>query len=145
MKVHLKRQDQAVHFLGTNSIGNSISIDSSAVGPKESKGVSPMELLLMGIAGCSSIDIVMILEKMRQPLDDLEIIVEGKRREEIPRTFTDIHLKFIFIGNLKVDKVESAIQLSMEKYCSVSKMLEKAATITHEYEIKVPHSSNPKV
>ncbi len=142
MKVHLKRQDQAVHFLGTNSIGNSINIDSSAVGPADSKGVSPMELLLMGIAGCSSIDIVMILEKMRQPLDDLEIIVDGTRPEDItPRVFTEIHLKFIFTGNLKEDKVKSAIELSLEKYCSVSKMLESTAKITYEYEINAPQSN----
>lgn len=141
MKVHLKRQDQAVHFLGTNSGGKSIHIDSSAVGPSDSQGVSPMELLLMGIAGCSSIDIVMILEKMRQPLDDLEIIVDGTRPEGIvPRVFTEIHLKFIFTGNLKVDKVEKAINMSLETYCSVSKMLEKTAKITYEYEIKAPDS-----
>ena len=142
MRVHLKRQDQAVHFLGTNGIGNSIHIDSSSVGPKESKGVSPMELLLMGIAGCSSIDIVMILEKMHQPLEDLEIIVDGTRAEDqIPKVFTAIHLKFIFTGALKDNKVKQAIDLSLEKYCSVSKMLEKTATISYEYEIKVPHSN----
>ena len=141
MKVHLKRQDQAVHFLGTNSIGNSIHIDSSAVGPEESKGVSPMELLLMGIAGCSSIDIVMILEKMRQPLDDLEIFVEGKRADNVPRVFTDIQLRFVFTGDLKKDKVESAIEMSLAKYCSVSKMLEKTAKIDYVYEIKVPQNS----
>ncbi|MEM9820914.1 MAG: OsmC family protein [Bacteroidota bacterium] len=141
MKVHLKRQDQAVHFLGTNSIGNSIHIDSSAIGPAESKGVSPMELLLMGVAGCSSIDIVMILEKMRQPLDDLEIFVEGKRADEVPRVFTDIQLRFVFTGHLKKDKVESAIEISLAKYCSVSKMLEKTAKIDYVYEIKIPQDA----
>ena len=101
-----------------------------------------MELLLMGIAGCSSIDIVMILEKMHQPLEDLEIIVDGTRAEDqIPKVFTAIHLKFIFTGALKDNKVKQAIDLSLEKYCSVSKMLEKTATISYEYEIKVPHSN----
>ena len=96
-----------------------------------------MQMLLMGIAGCSGIDIDMILKKMRQPLDDLEVIVTGEREEgAIPALFTKIHLEFILTGDLKEEKVKKAIAMSMDTYCSVGKMLEKAAEISYDYTIK---------
>lgn len=136
MKVHLKRQNDAVHFIGTNETGNSIDIDGGPVAGGENKGVRPMQLLLMGIAGCSSIDIVMILKKMRQPIDDLEIIVHADRADTAPKVFTKIQLEFILTGDLKPEKVKKAIDMSLEKYCSVSKMLEKTADISYTYSIK---------
>ena len=96
-----------------------------------------MELLLMSFAGCSSIDIITYLKKMRQELIDFDVQVEGFREENaIPAVFTKIHIHYILTGQLKPSKVEKAISLSLEKYCSVSKMLEKAAEITCSYEIK---------
>lgn len=129
MEVKLQRLNDSKLFQATNEEGQSIELsgDGNAVGP--------MESVLMAAAGCSSIDIVMILEKMRQPLEDIQVEVKGTRRDEIPRTFTDIHLHYTLKGDLKQDKVEKAIDMSMEKYCSVSLMLAKAANITSSFEI----------
>jgi len=129
MKVKLQRLNDSKHFQATNEEGHSIELsgDGNAVGP--------MESVLMAAAGCSSIDIVMILEKMRQPLEDIQVEVTGTRRDEIPKTFTDINLHYTLKGDLKKDKVEKAIEMSMEKYCSVSLMLAKAANISSSFEI----------
>ncbi len=134
--IKMKRLNDAVHFVATNEEGNSIHMDGSAKIGGEGKGVRPMETVLMAIAGCSSIDIVMILKKMRQNLEDIEVEVNGEKVETIPQVFKTIHIKYILTGNLKEEKVAEAVRLSMEKYCSVSKMIEKAAEITYEYEIK---------
>ena len=130
MKVTLERLNDSKHFKGTNEEGQSLELsgDGNAVGP--------MQSVLMAAAGCSTIDIVMILEKMRQPLDDIKVEVKGTRREEIPRVFTDIHMHYICYGDLKENKVKQAIDMSLEKYCSVSLMLGKAATVTSSFEIK---------
>ncbi len=135
-KVNMKRVNDKVHFRAYNSTGNIVSMDGSPKIGGENKGVRPMELLLMAFAGCSSIDIVSILAKMRQNLKDLDVEVEGFREEgAIPAVFTKIHIHYKLSGDLKEDKVVQAIEMSLDKYCSVSKMLEKAAEITHSYEI----------
>jgi len=129
MKVQLSSEGSLNSFVATNEQGHQVKLsgDGSAAGP--------MESVLMAIAGCSTIDIVMILEKMRQPLEKIDVKVEAERREEIPRTFTEVKLHYILTGDLKVKKVEQAINSSLEKYCSVSKMIEKSAKITSSYEI----------
>ena len=129
MKVSLKSGETLNSFVATNDKGHEVKLagDGSAVGP--------MQSVLMAIAGCSTIDIVMILEKMRQPLEHIEVEVEAERREEIPRTFTKVNLHYKLTGGLKEKKVEQAINSSLEKYCSVSKMIEKSAEITSSYEI----------
>lgn len=128
--------NDAVHFEGVNASGNTIQMDGSAAIGGEDKGVRPMELLLFGTASCSCIDIVAILKKMRQPIDDLQVEVEGYRdTDQTPAVFTKIHLHYIFKGDLKEEKVKQALELSLEKYCSVSKMLEKTAEITYDYSI----------
>lgn len=129
MKVQLSSGDSLHSFVATNEKGHQVNLsgDGTAAGP--------MESVLMAIAGCSTIDIVMILEKMRQPLENIDVKVEAERREEIPRTFTDIKLHYILTGDLKVSKVEQAINSSLDKYCSVSKMIEKSAKISSSYEI----------
>ena len=136
MKVSISRQNNAVHFEGINASGNTLQMDGSPAIGGEDKGVRPMELLLFGTAACSCIDIVMILQKMRQDLKDLKVDVEGQRdKENTPSVFTDIHLHYKFWGDLNPTKVEQALKLSMEKYCSVSAMLDKTAKITYEYTI----------
>lgn len=129
MKVKLERINDSKHFKGINEEGLSLELsgDGNAVGP--------MQSVLMATAGCSSIDIVMILEKMRQPLEDIKVEVEGTRREELPRIFTDMHLHYILTGDLKEKKVEQAINSSLDKYCSVSLTLEKTVKITSSFEI----------
>lgn len=136
MNITLQRQNDAVHFEGRNAEGLTVQIDGSASVGGEDQGVRPMELMLMSLAGCSSIDVVSILKKMKQPLQDMRIEVRGDREAgAIPAVFTAIHLHYHVYGNLDPGKVEKAIHLSMTKYCSATKMLEKAAPITHEYTI----------
>jgi putative redox protein len=130
MNVTLSTADGNLNkFIGTNEAGIDVTIGH------QGEGVSPMENVLVSLAGCSTIDIIMILQKMRQEVVKVTVDVKSKRRDDIPRTFTDIHLHFIIFGNVKTNKAEQAVASSMEKYCSVSKMLEKAATITSSFEV----------
>jgi len=136
-KINMKRVNDKVHFRAYNATGNITSMDGSPGIGGEGKGVRPMEMVLMAMAGCSSIDIVMILEKMRQGLENLDVQVEGFREEgAVPAVFTKIHIHFIVSGDLKESKVKQAVDMSLGKYCSVSKMLEKSVEITSSYEIK---------
>lgn len=96
------------------------------------EGLRPMESLLASLAGCSAVDVVMILKQQREPLEGLEIQVEGKRAEAIPAVFTEIHLRFLLHGPVAESKARRAVALSAEKYCSISKMLEPTVRITHE-------------
>ena len=129
MKIKLHSTDNLDHYTATNEKGQTVALsgDGSAVGP--------MQSVLMAIAGCSTIDIVMILKKMRQDLQKIEVETEAKRREEIPKTFTEIHMHYKLYGEIKEKKAQEAINLSIEKYCSVSKMLEKAAEIKTSFVI----------
>lgn len=96
-----------------------------------------MQLLLAGIGGCSAIDIIGILEKQKQDLQDLRVEVDGdKKKNDTYSEFKTIHLKFIFTGDLDPKMVERAIDLSINKYCSVSRALEKGSKITHSYVIR---------
>jgi putative redox protein len=116
--------------------GHQIPLDAPKASGGADSGSSPKGLLLSGLGGCSGIDVVSILEKMRVPIDGLEVEVGAGLTDEHPRVFTNIHMKYVFRGkNLPLDKLERAIQLSMEKYCGVSAMLAKAAPITWEMEV----------
>ncbi|HID8504938.1 OsmC family protein [Proteus mirabilis] len=122
-------------FVGESSSGHQVMMD----GNSGDKAPSPMEMVLIAAGGCSAIDVVSILRKGRHQVTDCEVKLTSKRREEAPRLFTDINLHFIVSGKALTDKiVERAVQLSAEKYCSVSLMLGKAANITHSFEIKDP-------
>lgn len=135
-KINLKRLDDHVNFEATNSTNNSMLMDGSdAIGGK-GNGVRPMETLLMGLAGCSGIDVVLILKKMKQVIDDIQIEVtaETEKIEDYKR-YSKINVHFDVWGNTKESKVAKAIEMSMEKYCSVSKTLEKASEITSSYKL----------
>ncbi len=100
-------------------------------------GASPMEMLLMGAGGCASIDIIMILKKARQKVDDCYVEVNGDRATEIPKFFNSIHMNFVITGRgLKETQIERAVKLSMEKYCSASLTLAKGLEITHSFEVR---------
>ncbi len=140
MHITLQRLNDAVHFEGKNDDGNTIQIDGSPDVGGEGKGVRPMQLLLMSLAGCSSIDVVTLLKKMRQPLEDIRVEVNGVRdMNEVPAVFKKIHLQFFLKGNLDEAKVRKAIGMSVEKYCSVGRMLDKTAEITWGVEIHETH------
>jgi len=119
MKISLKRINENYLFETVNERGNIVLLDNKT--DEEPKGASPMDLLLRGIAGCSSIDIVMILRKQNHELEDLLVEVDGYREDgAIPNVFKKIHLDFILKGDVPAAKVERAVKLSMDKYCSVS-------------------------
>lgn len=129
MKVTTQWQ-QDLTFVAENEAGQSITIDGDGKAP------SPMHLIAMAVAGCSSIDVVMILNKARQEVTDCVCEVDADRAEDAPRVFTKMHAHYKVTGkNLKESQVKRACDLSMEKYCSASLMLKKAVEITHSYEI----------
>ena len=113
--------------------GYSFTIDG-----KRQEGVGAMDLLLYGLAGCTAVDVVLILQKQRQPVEGVTVNVTGERASEHPKVYTKIHIEYIVKGDLKPEKVERAIQLSEEKFCSASAMLGKTAEITHSYQIIPP-------
>lgn len=123
-------------FVATNETGQSVIMDGQPASEGGKRGASPMEMLLMGIAGCSSIDVVDIAKKQRQDIVDCIATVEGKRADSVPKVFTEIHIHFKVLGRgLSADAIGKAVQLSAEKYCSASIMLGKAAQITHSFEV----------
>ena len=123
-------------MVGKSHSGHSITMDGPPEIGGENLGVRPMEMLLLGVAGCTMIDVVTTLKKMRQDLTNCETKLSAERADEHPKVFTDIHIQFIVKGvDLDPTKVEKAITLSAEKYCSASIMLGKTASITHDFEI----------
>jgi putative redox protein len=123
-------------MVGKSQSGHSITMDGPPEIGGENLGVRPMEMLLLGVAGCTMIDVVTTLKKMRQELTHCETKVNAERADDHPKVFTDIHIQFIIKGKgLDTKKVEKAITLSAEKYCSASIMLGKTASITHDFEI----------
>ena len=137
MQVDLNRVDGDFHFAALGGDKVAVHIDAAAGIGGTNAGARPMELILMGLGGCSAIDIILILKKSKQVIEDFRIVVEGQREEDAnPSPFVKIHIKYILKGNLKKEKVEQAIKLSMEKYCSVTTMLEKTADISWSYEIE---------
>ena len=123
-------------MVGKSHSGHSITMDGPPEIGGDNLGVRPMEMLLLGVAGCTMIDVVTTLKKMRQDLRNCETKLSAGRADQHPKVFTDIHIQFIVEGkDLDPKKVEKAITLSAEKYCSASIMLGKTASITHDFEI----------
>ncbi|HET7361064.1 MAG TPA: OsmC family protein [Salinimicrobium sp.] len=130
MKITLNRLNDNYHFETKNERGHSVHLDNNS--EENAQGASPMELLLIGIAGCSGIDIVSILKKQHLDMTDFKMEVEGFREEDaVPKVFTKIHLNIFIKGYIPENKAKRAVDLSIEKYCSVSKMLEKTAEISY--------------
>jgi len=137
MEIEVNLLNQAYHFEAKNEHGNAISIDASPAIGGENKGPRPMELLIMGLGGCSGIDVLSILRKQKIEPAGFRIKLHADREKDaIPSLFTDIVAEFIFKGPIDLSKAERAVQLSMEKYCSVAKTLEKTATITYKVTIE---------
>ncbi|KAA3614673.1 MAG: OsmC family peroxiredoxin [Calditrichaeota bacterium] len=136
MNIEINKKDNAFHMEAMGSGPLSVSIDAGKKSGGNDKGTRPMELILMGLGSCSAIDLISILKKQRQHLDDLKISVKAKRDEKnIPAVFTEIHLEYELSGELEEKKVERALDLSINKYCSVSKML--ATTVKINYTFKI--------
>ena len=126
-----------VAFEAKTQSGHSLIMDGSAEYGGENRGPRPMELLLTGLGGCASFDIVTILKKARQDITDVRCELKAERADTIPAVFTKIHLHFVVTGKeIKDKQVTKAVELSAEKYCSASKMLSDGGVeITHDYEI----------
>lgn len=135
MKARVKWVED-VCFMGETESGHAVIIDASPEVGGRNLGMRPMEMLLVGMGGCSSIDVVTILKKSRQPITDCVAEITAERADEIPKVFTKIHVHFIVTGKgLNPVQVERAVNLSAEKYCSASIMLGKAAQMSHDFEI----------
>ncbi|MCG2574492.1 OsmC family protein [Acinetobacter sp. ME22] len=126
-----------VAFEAKSESGHSVIMDGAPAYGGENRGARPMELILMGLGGCASFDIVTILKKARQDIDGVECQLQAERADEVPAVFTKIHLHFVVTGKaLKEKQVSKAVELSAEKYCSASKMLSSGGVeITHDFEI----------
>ncbi|ALE02242.1 OsmC family protein [Candidatus Pseudothioglobus singularis] len=123
-------------MVGKSDSGHTITMDGPPESGGENLGVRPMEMLLLGVAGCTMIDVVTTLKKMRQDLSHCETKINAERATDHPKVFTNIHIQFTVKGkDLDSKKVDKAITLSAEKYCSASIMLGEMATITHDFEV----------
>jgi putative redox protein len=135
MKARIKWVEDRT-FVGESGTGHSIVLGTSHGDSQRTPGPSAMELVLIGLGGCTAYDVVSILEKGREAVEDVTVELDADRAEEPPKVFTRIHMHFVVKGRgLARAKVERAIQLSAEKYCSASAMLAKTAAITHDFEV----------
>jgi len=128
MKINIKRVDDAFHFEGKNEDGRTVQMDAAEKIGGRNQGVRPTQMLLMALAGCSAIDVVSILKKQRQQIDDFQIEAEGEQEDlkDAAKIFTDIKVYFQLKGTIEPEKAKRAVVLSMEKYCSVEKTLRLA-------------------
>jgi len=135
MKARVKWLDN-MSFVGETGSGHSVVMDGAPDSGGRNLAARPMEMVLIGMGGCTAFDVVMILKKSRQPIDDCIVEITAERAEEIPKVFTKIHAHYVIKGKgLSEKQVEKAVNLTAEKYCSVSIMLAATAVVTHDFEI----------
>lgn len=134
MKVALRKVGPAL-FEAKNERGNTTFVDGPADVGGQDAAFRPMENVLVSLAGCAAVDVLLILQKGRHTVDDLRIEVDGQRKDAVPAVFETIHVHFSAQGSFDLGKLERACDLSMEKYCSVAKMLAPTVTITHSSAI----------
>ena len=131
-------------FVGESGSGHSLVLGTAHRPEGRTPGPSPMELVLIGTGGCAAFDVVHILEKGRESVEDCTVELDADRATTDPTVFTRIHMRFVVTGRgLAPAKVERAIALSVEKYCSASAMLAKSATITHDFEVRDTREASP--
>lgn len=131
MKISLRRVDNAFQMEARNESDNTVSSDGSAAVGWHDLGMRFMEMFISALRACSSIDVISFLQKMRQPLKDIKVDIDAKRDpDSVPSLFTHVHIMYTLRGNLDKKKVEKAISLSVDQYCSVARILEKTSTIT---------------
>ena len=127
---------EGMTFTGESGSGHAIVLDGAPENGGRNLGIRPMELMLLGLAGCTAFDVVLILQRGRQPVSDCVVEVDAERAPVDPKVFTKIHLQYTLSGQgLSPEKVERAIQLSKEKYCSASIMLGQVVEITHSWTV----------
>lgn len=127
---------EGIAFVGEAESGHAVIMDGAPAAGGRNLGPRPMEMLLLGAGGCSSIDVIMILKKSRQAVSDCYVELAAERAETDPKVFTKIHMHFVVKGkDIKPEAVEKAVKLSAEKYCSASIMLGATAAVTHDFEV----------
>ena len=123
-------------FEGVAGSGHRVTMDVAPEVGGRNLGLRPMEMVLLGLGGCTAIDVLHMLRKGRQPITDMRVELDAERADDVPKVFTRIHLHFVLTGaGLDPHKIERAINLSATKYCSASMMLDKTAEMTHDFEI----------
>ena len=136
---------EGVSFAGQSGSGHTVVMDGAPEAGGQNLGVRPMEMVLLGLGGCTAFDVIEILRKGRQRVTDCAVELEAQRAETVPKVFTRIHMNFVVTGaDLDPAKVARAIDLSAEKYCSASAMLGKTAEITHDFEIVAQDPEAPR-
>jgi putative redox protein len=136
MEINLVRKSGKFNFEAENSTGFKVELDAKEAIGGTGKGFRPMEMLLVGLGGCSGIDMVNVLTKQKEPLDDLKINIKATRKDgEMPPIFDVIDIHFELYGALSIQKVERALALTFDKYCSVSNILGRSAQLNFTYTI----------
>lgn len=135
MKARVKWVENSL-FVAQSGSGHSVVLDGPPEAGGQNLGVRPMEMVLLGLGGCTAFDVVDILRKKREAISDCVVEISAERADTVPKVFTKIHLHYIVRGsNVKDASVKRAVELSAEKYCSVSMMLSKSVALTHDYEV----------
>ena len=135
MKAVVKWLDN-MSFVGESESGHSVVMDGPPESGGRNLGVRPMEMVLLGMGGCTAFDVVMILQRQRQAITDCQVELSAERADEVPKVFTRIHAHYVVKGRgLDAKKVARAVDMTAEKYCSVSIMLAHSADVTHDFEI----------
>ena len=130
MKISVKRVNDRVHLQATNPEGNVVDIDGSPDVGGENAGFRPMQLVLAALASCTAMDVITILRKQRQRLDDLSITVSGERKDATPAPFTAINVHYDLYGAIEEKHARRAVDLAVHKYCSVTEMLKATVDVT---------------
>jgi len=135
MKAVVKWLDN-MSFVGESESGHSVVMDGPPESGGRNLGVRPMEMVLLGMGGCTAFDVVLILKRQRQDITDCQVELSAERAEDTPKVFTKIHVHYMVTGkNLDEKKVARAVDMTADKYCSVSIMLAQSADVTHDFEI----------
>jgi putative redox protein len=136
MEINLVRKNNKFNFEAANAVGQTVELDANPAIGGEGKGFRPMEMLLVGLGGCSGIDMINVLTKQKEVLDDVKIKITATRKDDqVPAIFDVIIIHFDLFGQLSVQKVERALSLTFDKYCSVSNILGRSSTINFSYTI----------
>ncbi len=136
MKARVKWVENGT-FMGESGSGHAVIMDGPPEYGGRNLGIRPMEMVLLGVGGCTGFDVVSILKKGRHPVTDCAVELAAERAEADPKVFTRIHIRYVVTGRgLKPEAVERAVKLSAEKYCSASIMLGKVVEISHEFEVR---------
>ncbi len=136
IKIELSRLDNDLNMEAVNEMGNKVQMDGSPADGGHDLGFRPMQMLLAAMGGCSAVDVVTILRKQRIELKDIKITITGEReKDKTPSLYTEVHAHFKLFGDIDEDKAQKALALSVGKYCSVAKTLEKTAKVTYSVEV----------